>query len=388
MKKFVAAVACLLILFSLWLVIGNKSNPPNIVLISIDTLRGDYFNPRDMPRTYSWAAENCLVFTNAHSNSTWTKPSHLTLLTGLIQSEHRVEYWDTVIPENIELVQAVLQRNGYHTSAFVSGGFVSEKWGFGRGFDEFTEISWDEARHLDVKGETFRWAEERLQAGPVDKPIFMFIHTYMVHQFWAAFLPDETLNPAGDPYFLTLHSQFDQQAPLKLRRELYAKAVDQCDRELISFISSLVTLLPKDNTHIMITSDHGEGLGEKYEDGYVSLNHTGPPYFDQTHVPLIISGLGADVSDRLVGNDDIAGTILMLSGIEENPDKSIFKPRDDLIAEHIPPSHDSKHRYVATIKPDGRQMQLAEVQNDLPDSSKIEMTDDLKRELKTLGYVE
>ena len=60
---------------------------PNIVVISIDTLRADFFSEEHMPRTRAWARDNAVVFTNAYSNSTWTNPSFATLYTGLSQQE-------------------------------------------------------------------------------------------------------------------------------------------------------------------------------------------------------------------------------------------------------------------------------------------------------------
>jgi arylsulfatase A-like enzyme len=131
------------ILFGVGLSYARKKpqQPPNIILISIDTWRSDYFTPEYMPLLYDYASKNCKIFTNAHSNSTWTKPSHVTMLTGLLQSEHGVEYEGSVIPPTLTMVQNRLKDAGYTTIAFVGGGFVSGEWGFKRGFDTYWQVS-------------------------------------------------------------------------------------------------------------------------------------------------------------------------------------------------------------------------------------------------------
>jgi hypothetical protein len=82
----VVGVALIVLTYVLTRMFGPASLAPNIVLISIDTLRADYFSPEHMPKMYAWAQENCAVFPNAYSNSTWTSPSHVTMLSGLLQS--------------------------------------------------------------------------------------------------------------------------------------------------------------------------------------------------------------------------------------------------------------------------------------------------------------
>ena len=121
-----------------------KHSRPNIVLISVDTWRGDYFTAEHMPLSYEWARDTSMIFTNAHANSTWTKPSHVTMMTGKIPSEHRVESDYGKIPSDLLLVQERLQEAGYKTAAFTGGGAIKKEFGFSRGFDEFREMGWGE----------------------------------------------------------------------------------------------------------------------------------------------------------------------------------------------------------------------------------------------------
>lgn len=366
---------------------ATKTARPHFVLISIDTLRGDYFSPEHMPQTYGWAKENCLVFTNAHSNYTWTKPSHVTMLTGQLASLHGVEIAGAVIPSSVSMLQEILKEKGYRTCGFICGGFISEKWGFERGFDEFREIDWSKPRNLQDTGDTFDWAEHYLQKVRLNRPVFLFVHSYMVHQFWADFFPPEVMSMEGDSFLIASHSRFDKVASLETRKKLYADAVRRCDERLFRFITVVLEALPKDNTYLILTSDHGEGLGEAYDD-YISLNHTGPPYQDQTTVPLVVYGLPPGKSDKLVGIDDIAGTVLKLAEIENDPEKSLFRERGVVIAEHIAPTGREDLRYIAEIRADGRDIRTVERGQEKAAFTQVEMTDDLKRELRALGYID
>jgi arylsulfatase A-like enzyme len=280
------------------LLFSKANDLPNIALISIDTLRGDYFSPEHMPLTYAWAQKNCYIYTDAQSCSTWTKPSHVTMLTGLRQKEHDVEFHEDMIPPDLPMVQERLKQIGYSTLAFVSGGYVEKEFGFDRGFDKFWEIQWKGHRPLKDDGEAFTRAYSYLEESDASiQPFFLFAHTHMVHQFWADFFPGCTADQGDET-----RKNFQLQASLETRRELYAAAVKACDRKLYGFVQFLVQSFP--NIRIIITSDHGEGLGEYYEAGDVykevrSFNHESIPTPDQTYVPLIVYGFGAGITDRL-----------------------------------------------------------------------------------------
>jgi hypothetical protein len=118
-----------------------NSGRPDIVLVSIDTLRADHFSPEYMPKTYEWAEENCQIFENAYSHSTWTLPSHVTMLSGELPQKHRVEREDSRIPDMLRLVQERIRNLGYYTIAFTDGGFVSREFGFDKGFYEYLPAS-------------------------------------------------------------------------------------------------------------------------------------------------------------------------------------------------------------------------------------------------------
>ena len=352
--------------------------PPNIILISIDTWRNDYFTPKHMPTLYDFADENCMVYTNAHANSTWTKPSHLTMLTGLLQSEHGVEYDDSAIPATLTMVQHKLKDAGYTTAAFVGGAFVSREWGFARGFDKFWQPPSSPKNKPRRKGRTFG-QKYRGKMAPFDKaeryistdpgqPLFLFVHSYQVHEYWNLYFPeDRIINEVAkelrqDERFAelerpTLGKFMNDATPDEMRRP-YAKAVLDCDKRLSQFLSALKQSPIFSNAKIIITSDHGEGLGDIHEE-HISKLHAQSPYSEQTHVPLIVYGEGIGKIDRLVGVDDIAGTILKFAGIEKEPKKSLSRKRDFIVSEYVPLNEKTSSRAVAVIS-DNEKFLLAE----------------------------
>jgi len=118
-----------------------RTTPPNIVFISLDTLRGDYFTPEHMPETYEWARRNAVIYVNAHAPCTWTLPSHVSYFTGLMPFEHGVLREESAVPGSMELLAEKMKRKGYHTAAFTGGGFLMGVYGLDRGFDKIGRAS-------------------------------------------------------------------------------------------------------------------------------------------------------------------------------------------------------------------------------------------------------
>lgn len=185
MKKTLLCVLIFGLIILCWIVL-HKSGPesrPNIVLISIDCWRGDYFSPEHTPLTFGWAKENCIIFGNVYSDSTWTKPSHASLLTGLSPKEHGLEYFDGVLSRDIPTVPLKLGDFGYYSCAFTGSGHVSEKWGFSKDFDAWSEFYPEPQKmYFSQFLKPFEKSKEAL-ANARSEPVFTFIHTYYVHQY-------------------------------------------------------------------------------------------------------------------------------------------------------------------------------------------------------------
>ncbi len=373
--------------------------PPNIVLISIDGLRADYLTAEHMPLLDGFARKRCRVYTNAYSNSTWSKPSHVTMLSGLLQSQHGVEYANSFIPPELPMIQQKMKRAGYTTAAFVDGEDVGRKWGFGRGFDKFYQ-SFEAYENPDMEDTAFKEriggraasldeAEKFLVSHP-EQPVFMFVQIGAVGGYGQA--------APGN------HEKAQSEAggsPAE-RRRLYADAVLEFDKRLDRFMNLLRYSSIFHGATVMITSAHGEGLGDVH-DGVSSHGHAKAPYSDQIDVPLIVYGLENGTTNRLVGVDDIAGTILRLARVEPDPAKSLFRARDTVIAEYVPREGEQAGRSVAIIS-EGRKflvsldgdLRLFEDPRDSTDLirrrhagiTKQDISAGLRQQLNALGYLQ
>jgi Sulfatase len=122
----------------------SANAPTNLILISIDTLRADHlgcygYHRPTSPNVDRMAAEGVL-FRNAVASSPWTLPSHASMLTGLDPARHgAVKFVFVPMSHSVDTLAELLWDVGYETAAFVGGGFVSNFFGFSRGFDRFWE---------------------------------------------------------------------------------------------------------------------------------------------------------------------------------------------------------------------------------------------------------
>jgi hypothetical protein len=122
----------------------SKSNErPDVVLITVDTLRADHLELYGYPRATAPAlaalSQRGVTFERAISQAPWTLPSIASLLTSLYPSQHGAVLADTPLAEGVTTLAQVLQSSGYHTDAVVSHVFVGSRYGLDRGFDTFDE---------------------------------------------------------------------------------------------------------------------------------------------------------------------------------------------------------------------------------------------------------
>lgn len=296
---------------------------PDIVLVSIDSLRADHLGAygyaRDTSPFLDDLAAGGLRFANARAASPWTLPSHMTMLTGLPATRHQVVEDDLAIAPGVPLVQEALQSAGWATAGFVSTIYVSKAFGFGRGFDLFRDYDISEKANLQhaapaprVLGDALAWMKERK-----GEPAFLFLHLYDVHYPYAPAEPfDAKFDPPATAKELRYKNyRFYQRNPLsKTRLRGLEAQYDECiawvDDELRKFHEAW----KKSDRPVVfvVVSDHGEELGERG-----SWGHAHTLYGEQLHVPLIVNGPGiaASVREELVGTVDLAPTIAAIAGI-------------------------------------------------------------------------
>lgn len=309
---------------------------PNILLISIDSLRPDHLGisgyARDTSPNIDQLARDGAVFSNAVSSSSWTLPAHATLLTALPPSHHRViRPADALSPAVVSLAE-VLQVEGYSTAGFVSGPFVRALHGFGQGFDVYDETASADGNLASHKGRTSPVLFERFrdwltaQGEERDRPFFAFLHMWDVHYdfdppppYDSMFDPGYEGDISGENFELGAHIHAGMD-PRDLEHviALYDGEIRYTDE----YVGKIVDLLREqgvyENTIIVLTSDHGE---EFFEHG--SKGHGKNLYDETIRVPMIFAapnlippGQAIQEQVRLA---DIAPTILGLGGIPSPP---------------------------------------------------------------------
>ena len=300
-------ILLLLVLSSIWGVwFVYRSNAEaedirNVLLISIDTCRADYlscygYESQTTPNIDAVAAEG-ILFENVIAPIPETLPSHSSMFTGTIPPYHGVHanvggYFAD--ESNIALAE-ILKDAGFVTAAAVSAFVLNSQFGISQGFDDYYdrfENPLDGKQGQErVGGETTGVALEWLEKNK-DKRFFFFLHYFDPH---AEYGPPE-------PFA----SQF--------ATNLYAGEIAYVDHCIGQVLDKLKELGLYDSTLIIITSDHGEMLGEHGEE-----THTYFIYQGAIKVPLIFKLPGQNKAVRvksLAGLVDIVPTVCSLLRIK------------------------------------------------------------------------
>ena len=286
----------------LWLRFSERPRPrrPDIFLISIDTLRADrlgcYGHAAAQTATIDRLAAEGVVFEAVVSPAPITLPSHASMLTGLVPARHGArDNGDFRLREEFETLAESLRAGGYQTGAFIGGFPLDRTAGLDQGFerydDEMPERTVSTALAVRRKerdaNDVFDAAAGWLKHTDADNPVFAFIHLY-------------------DP-----HSPYEQALP-GAQKDTYDGEVAYVDRALGSFLDSLGASDRWKSLTLIVTSDHGEGLGQHHEQ-----THSLFVYESTLRVPLILHGLEGGSPRRVaepVGLVDIAPTILEIAG--------------------------------------------------------------------------
>jgi len=270
-----------------------RSPEPNIILISIDTLRQDhvgiYGYKRNTTPTIDKIAKEGIFFENAFSSASWTLPAHMSMFTGLPPSVHSVEKKTNKLSKNIQTLTQLIKSKGYKTAAIVTLPFVSAKYGFARGFDKFTEIFKKKSRI--VSDNALSWLKTNK-----DKQFFLFLHFCDVHWPYlppAKFAEEFGIDTKNSKWrewgrLVSLRKFSDPEIPMS--KKMRKNVIGLYDGEILNVddkISRIINYLKKENiyenTILIITSDHGEEFKE-----HNSFGHGHSLYSEVINVPLII----------------------------------------------------------------------------------------------------
>ena len=305
---------------------GATRRRPNIIFISADTLRagqlGCYGYDRETTPAIDKLAEESVRFERVISQAPYTAPSHMSMMTSLYPSFHKVNRIkeDRLDSEILTLAEALYQ-NGYRTWGITGGGQVSSSYGFAEGFESYMEFTSPQDDVSKKVRETIEFLEEN-KSGPV----FVFFHTYKPHApyrplppYDTMFDPDYTGNLAGDiPTIEAVNSGeiAADRADLEHLTALYDGDIREMDDQLDELFVYLKDNALWEDTIIVFTSDHGEEFGEHGMYGV----HSHTLYRELVSVPLIIHNAGTNsrtlsIPDQ-VRSIDIYPTLLELAGIK------------------------------------------------------------------------
>jgi arylsulfatase len=329
---------------------------PNVLLISIDTLRADRVNAqgytaRKLTPHMDALARDSVLFERHVTASPWTTPAHMSMFTSLDPSRHgvtpsfgeltrrleprRLHRLAVLAPERLTLAEALAAR-GYQTVAFAGAPTVAPQLGFGQGFGEF------ELSQQKLNDRSLHRVRQWLASRDPGRPFFLFWHTFEVHAPYlrTTFLrevlsaaPAEALGSAIAAYgsepgrrttrrleeILHAHRAYTRA----VCDALYDGGVAWMDDHLGQMIAWLKEAGLYDGMLIVVTSDHGEELGDRGVDEarrgrgiYNSHGHT--LYEELVHVPLIVKLPGQAAAGRRVREVtrtiDVMPTVLDLAG--------------------------------------------------------------------------
>ena len=300
----------------------SKGDPtrPDVIVISIDTLRADHLSSYGHDRPTSpfmdKLAEEGTRFHHARSTSPWTLPAHTTMLSGQLPTTHQITDDHLSLDTSVAVLPEVMKAAGYHTGGSVATLYVSRKFGFERGFDFFDDHGiTTEKMNLSgsvtadkVLGSAVDWIE----SVPEGEPLFLFLHFYDVHYHYDPPAPFSTMFDRApkdsDRKFRNYYAH--KKKPLTESQKAHQLAqYDESIRYMDHELEKLHALLTKAGrkTRWVITADHGEEFGERG-----SWGHAHTLYAEQLRVPLIVSGEGLPsgvVVNDPVGIHDIAPTV-------------------------------------------------------------------------------
>lgn len=290
----------------------KASEPPNFILISLDTLRaqslGAYGYGRNTSPHFDALAVEGHLFENAITTSTTTAPAHMSIFSGLYPRNHGIRTGFEPHVARPATIAQKLRSRGYSTAAFTESGFMSLGNAFKQGFEIYHQED-PEGEHAAAgfAAETFSAAGQWLKAHRRE-PFFLFVHTYEVH---FPYVPAE-------PY--TALFQDDElvgTTPLERQRDLYDREIRYLDDRLAEFTELIRNTPNRRRTIVIVLSDHGEEFGEHGE-----FQHAENLHDEILRVPLLVWGPGLIKPGRTqtqVSLVDVAPTILELAGVPIPP---------------------------------------------------------------------
>jgi tetratricopeptide (TPR) repeat protein len=357
----------------------RQSNRPetNVIIVTWDTVGADMVTEEIAP-FFNTLGDSRFVFSNSRTVAPLTLPAHTSLMSGLYPHNHGARHnGSRDLGENVETIASVLKSQGWLTGAFVSASVLNPEFSLDRGFDIYSHVGTaaSSEEHVttrsgsDTVEEAVRW----MASQESDKPIFMWVHMFDAHRPWTP--SPSSSNLFESPYFASIRD------------------LDNQTSQLLSSLSSEGRL---DDAIIVITADHGEGLGRdgEWTHGYYTNDST-------MRIPLLFAGYGGaslpfiaeDSTNQNSSIVDVAPTLLQLLNLESEisfDGKSLFngQPEDrEVLMESLQPALEYGAMPIFAVT-DGEQVW----DDDQPENRRWPITTEElsiqeQRQLEALGYL-
>lgn len=274
---------------------GDESaRPRNVLVVTVDTVRADRlgcygFAGARTPVIDRLAREGAR-FDSAWSHVPLTQPSHAALFTGRLPPELGIhDNGRATLPPAVPTLAELLRARGLRTGAFVSAVVLERGFGLARGFDVYDD---ELARTAAHRGErpadaTIDAALAWLDEAP-EQPFFAWVHLYDPHE---PYEPPAAFAASG--------------------AHPYDGEIAFADAQIGRLVATLERRGALDDTLVVVTSDHGEGLGEHGESTHGTL-----VFASTMRVPLVVRarGIAPSVQSAPVGLCDVFPTVLELAG--------------------------------------------------------------------------
>lgn len=288
---------------------ARETGPPNVLLITVDTLRPDrlgcYGHTRQTSPTIDALAAEGVRFEHAYSVAGWTLPSMATIMTGRYPRDHGATDFHWSMDPLLPTMAGILRGHGYDTRGYVSHVILQPRYGLAEGFKSYDYSVLNIGHPHDIA--TAKPLTELVMhdLDSIEEPFFLWVHYF-------------------DPHFAYLrHAKWADFGDADIDR--YDQEIAHTDEQISRLLKKLGGRL--DNTIIIFTSDHGEEFGEHGAKFHYTL------YEEIMRVPLIVKapGLAPGVSDRIVEQIDLLPTLMSLLHVD--PGEGVESPGRDALAE-------------------------------------------------------
>ena len=339
-KRLAIAIALIVVAgavaVSLVLVRRPHETAPNVILITVDTLRRDHLGCYGYQRPTSPSidafAQDALVFDNGYSHASTTRPSVATILTGLYPHECMVFINSDMLSSVLNTAAEYLRAAGYRTLGVSSNFVLDPNSGFEQGFDVFNN---DLPEMEMVRGVPERIADETTDAA-IDllksngrAKFFLWVHYQDPHGPYTPPAPydtlfiDRSLPPRRIAFNMSVsgeggipdYQRIDSDNDYNFYVAKYDGEIRYLDEHVGRLFEALKDMGLYDRSLIIFTADHGEGMGE--HDYYFA--HGENLYNSLLRVPLIVrfgQSTPRGRHEQYAGLADVLPTILAATGIQ------------------------------------------------------------------------